>query len=231
MEKNNLLLQIEEAFNKKPHLGAAQGIRKMKKGRPNKRIIKFFSRKNNTHIPCESRLEASHALLLEFTHSVTRYRSQPFRLHTEKSHYVPDSLIETEDGLYELREIKPKARLESDKVSHKLREVSEKVTSYGVDFRTVDETQLNSQPQKHNREYLYRHTRCEFSNHVVSEAIQYLPKITDWPKRLGELRLLLDKKFDTQGLADELIRLDELTHDPRAFLSVKTPISRVGGDQ
>jgi hypothetical protein len=229
MENQNLIELIEKAFDKKPEFGVLHGVRILRKGRPNKRIIKFFSRKNNAHIPCESRLEAARALQLEFDSNVTSYRSQPLRIFTPDTHYVPDFLIKRNDGLYEFNEVKPRAKLISDVVMQRLDSIAEYVRQFGVELYTVDETTLNKEPDRHNREYLYRHVRCDFSEILVHEAKSFVSQSLQFPLSLGELRKLLDDKFSAQGLADELIRINVLAHGHRAFLEANTPIFIEGG--
>jgi hypothetical protein len=231
MENQNLIELIEKTFDKKPDLGVLQGVREFRKGRPNKRIVKFFSRKNNAHIPCESLLEAARALQLEFDPKVSSYRGQPFRIFTPETHYVPDFLIKHINGLYEINEVKPKARLDRVEVMQRLDWVYKYVAQFGVELKTVDETMLNKQPDRYNREYLYRHVRCDFSETLVQDAINYVSHCLQFPIRLGELRKILDAKFSAQGLADELIRIKVLTHDHRAFLEAKTPIFIKGGEK
>jgi hypothetical protein len=229
MEKDDFIKLVENAFSKKSELGTAHGVRKLRKGRPNKRIIQFYSQKVGLHIPCESRLEAAHALYLEFDENITDYRSQPFKIRTPHFKYTPDFVIKDLHGFYDVREIKPKNRLLSEKVSVQLDKVAEYFHKNEIDFSLWTDEELYKEPAHSNREYLYKHTRFEFAEEILYAAKRYLLEHHIISEKLGELKTLLNDEFETQGLVEALIKQRFLKYDPRAKLSHLTPLSINGG--
>lgn len=229
MEKDDFIKLVENAFSKKSELGTAHGVRKLRKGRPNKRIIQFYSQKVGLHIPCESRLEAAHALYLEFDENIADYRSQPFKVQTPLFKYTPDFVIKDHHGFYDIREIKPQSRLLSTKVADQLNEVADYFQKNEIEFNLWTDEELYKEPAHYNREYLYKHTRFGIPEETLFAAKRFLLEQHIVSKKLGEFKSLLTDEFKTQGLVEALIKDKFLKFDPRAKLSHLTPLKITGG--
>lgn len=104
-----LLKQVEIAFSYRPSKdGTLHGDRRIKQGCRGKRTALFPSRKCGGSIAVESRLELSHAVLLEQDARICDFRSQALYINLPGNKRIcPDFLVKTSEGAYEFHEVKP----------------------------------------------------------------------------------------------------------------------------
>ena len=72
-------------------------------------VTKFFSRKMNRLVMCESSLEAKFCYFLEFNDDVVSYKEQPFTINCDGTLYTPDFLVSYFNGdeiIYEIKHSK-----------------------------------------------------------------------------------------------------------------------------
>ena len=168
----NVQLKLAESFSKDAIKGTLHGNRKIWKGLPNKNVVLFPSVKNQSLMPCESKLEAEHCLAIEFERNVMSYRTQPLtiRLNAKES-YTPDVVIADESGKYTFREIKFSGSLQSNKLNDRLTKITSVFATAGFRFEVITEKLLNLFPVCQHRNYLYRSARLNFHQLQVNEAL------------------------------------------------------------
>lgn len=169
---------ITQAFNKKAHSpGVYQGARHIKWGQRGKRIVFFPSYKNALSMPCDSKLEEDHCLLLEYLPKVVRYRTQPFTLSlTDNQTYTPDVLIEKEDGSYSVVEVKVSATLEHPEIRKKLSIVKTIFEKSNISFLVITEKEIHKKSNHENRKELYRHLRTKHNKLATKAVIDDIKK-------------------------------------------------------
>ena len=169
---------IRQAFDKKAYSpGVYQGERLIKKGRPGETIPFFPSYKNALSMPCESKLEEAHCLLLEYSPEVVRYRTQPFTLRFAGNRsYTPDAIIEKHDGSYEAVEVKVSATLENEKIHEKLATVKRLFEKFNIYFYVITEKEILRKSSHENRQELYQYLRAEYSKLVTHEVLREIKK-------------------------------------------------------
>ncbi|WP_223789933.1 Tn7 transposase TnsA N-terminal domain-containing protein [Marinicella meishanensis] len=167
--------KLATIFSQDPIEGMQYGNRKIWKGLPNKNTVLFPSVKNQSLMPCESKLEAEHCLAIEFEKTTLSYRTQPLTLRlNRKQSYTPDVVMADENGEYTFREVKFSGSLESRKLNDRLTKITSIFATAGFRFEVVTEKVLNLFPDCQNRKYLYRSARLKFHQLQINEALSII---------------------------------------------------------
>lgn len=115
--------------------------------------VRFYSAKMKRIVWCESELEMSFCLSLEFDKEVESYREQPEKF--ELINYVPDFLVEYRGAKKVFYEVKPNKLLCNPHIAKRLEEAEKVITSKGYEFRIwTDKTLSNTKLA--NYKFLYR---------------------------------------------------------------------------
>lgn len=145
-----------------------------------KHTIYFYSYKNACQIWCESNLERSYALSLEFDESVLRYASQPESFEVYGRTYTPDFLVEYRSGRAQYTEVKHTHFVNDEfRRLHPLREeVIRQLT--GLPLQLVTDADIDK-VVKDNQDLL-----LPFRSTDISALI---PLLKDLPQKLSLLKL------------------------------------------
>lgn len=187
------LEQIHTAFEESPGLDQVfHGIRRIKLGKHGSRSSLFFSRKCGGFIPVESRLELRHCYQLEANRDVKRYRSQAIKIPYCGRYLVPDFLVESIDGSFEVHEVKISARLDDQAQSTKLKFTSDFLLAYGVSYVVITEKDFPHPSVEKNVAMLYdrggRLSASDLQLDHVSGLVRALPPSE---RTIGGVRMAL----------------------------------------
>lgn len=157
------ITDLERAFTRhlespgKRNDAILQGVRPIRKGKPNIRVVHFPSPKNGwKYIACEGRLEGAMALNLELHTAVSEYRGQPFLVPGSKGpSLVPDFAVRT-GGRIKVVDVKPSARLRSDRVADRMKRIEQALAPLGIEHRVITELDLEREPHRQIRLRLRR---------------------------------------------------------------------------
>jgi len=141
-----ILEQVVVAFQKRPDVAnVLHGQRRIRQGGRGRRTALFSSIKSGGAVPVESKLELAHAVALERTSHVTRFRTQALCIPLTGRHVAyPDFLVEVASGMFEVHEIKPSiAHLSSDD-AQRFAHIERILNRVGIEFRLIDATSLAS---------------------------------------------------------------------------------------
>lgn len=167
--------ELEKVFNVEPAFPRVwEGVRKLNKGKPLKRVSQFASVKNKMGMPVEGGIELSLCYHLEWLPSVTQYRTQPFTLELGlDGKYTPDFLVQHDNELFEVVECKFSGSLGKQKVQNKIAAIKLYFKSQGIQFTVMTEKDFQSQ-SFHNLKYLYGSAHYPFTKTQKSYALQRL---------------------------------------------------------
>lgn len=142
-----ILEQIDFAFNQKPNIaGTLHGQRHIYQGCLERRTSLFPSHKAGGSIALESFLELAYALQLESHSAVESYRTQALRVPIGQSQELyPDFLIRTQNGNFEVHEVKPSIQHLSKEKIQRFERLRSILASIGISFKLVD---ANTLPQR-----------------------------------------------------------------------------------
>ena len=214
-----ILVQIRTAFASLPSLGGAlHGIRRIRHGGKGRRTSLFPSRKNEASLALESRLELAHALQLERDPHVQKYRAQAIQIALPHGfHAVPDFLVQTTAGDFEVHEVKPSIEhLSTDELA-RFQTIEEVLNSVSVRFRLIDHRSLPNEVELCRLLQLYARGHVHnFTPLQVKLARQLLIKTT--PKCLLDAHTMLINAELPSMLAEHLIfhKVIELPTHPGA---------------
>jgi len=149
LSRSNIIShQLLNAFDKQADSAdILQGVRKLRKGRPQTRTILFPSPKNEgKFIACDGSLEPEMALALELNPSVKCYRGQPIELPGPNGKdIVPDFAFDLGDG-FGIIDIKPKARLKSPRVKERMQHIRKILADARIPHYILTEEELCQEP-------------------------------------------------------------------------------------
>ena len=227
---NNLYDTLQQILSNKPVKGVLQGQRKLRKGLHGKRVVFFSSTKNNSLMPCESRLEADNCLDLELDNDVIKYRTQPitFSLGHGKS-YTPDSVHTDQFGSIIVREAKINKALEKSGLIERLTRIRRILLAQNIRFYVVTEKELQQQPRLENQKLLYRYSNHHFSNERLKAQVQYFREQEIYTLTLKEFRELCVDHSLVPQFADILILNGFAKYDETKPLNQNSEISLIGG--
>ena len=163
-----------------------KGKRKHNKHR-SRHIINFYSDKNGCHIWCESFLESTYALHLEFDESVACYASQPEFFSVHGRRYTPDFEVLYKSGYSEYVEVKNSLFMDDEFFEiHKLR----KRFIYDLtkrELRVVSELDFND-IETENYKILKRYRTVNVSElvpktHILPKKLP-LSKLEKWVEKI-----------------------------------------------
>lgn len=149
--------RIIAAFNRPAdEASILQGVRKLRQGKPNVRIVLVPSPKNdNNIIACEGRLEEAMAKSLELDLSVASYRGQAFFMPGSKGREVVcDFTIRHTDGTYRVVDVKPNGQMRKPSVVERMRHVKTLLSESEIPHRVITNVELTQQPARQIREQL-----------------------------------------------------------------------------
>lgn len=177
VSSTDILVQIAAAFQMRPDVAnLLQGRRRIYQGGRGRRTALFASTKNGGAISVESRLELAHAVALEGSSSVIRYRTQAVCITLTERHVAyPDFLVEVTGGRFEIHEIKPSiAHLSADE-TQRFDRIERILRSYGIAFRLIDSNNLASGRALEERllSYTRGHTE-QYTSAQISLALKVL---------------------------------------------------------
>ncbi len=227
---NDLYDALQNILSNKPAKGVLQGQRKLRKGLHGKRVVFFSSTKNNSLMPCESRLEADNCLDLELNGNVIKYRTQPitFSLGHGKS-YTPDSVHIDRMGSIIVREAKIKKVLEKPRLIERLTRIRRILLAQNIHFQIVTEKELQQQPRLENQKLLYRYSNHHFSSERLEAQAKFFREQKIFTLTLKEFRnLCIDHSLVPQ-FADILILNGFAKYDESKPLNQNSEISLIGG--
>lgn len=140
----HILGQIAVAFNKPPDAANIfHGQRRIRQGGKGRRTALFSSTKCGGAVPVESKLELAHAVALERSSSVIRFRTQALRIPlSERCFAYPDFLVEVDANRFEVHEIKPRISHISNDDARRFERIEHTLRCVGIAFRLVDATSL-----------------------------------------------------------------------------------------
>ena len=151
-----LLSRAAKAFKPKPDAyGIHQGVRRMRHGKVNVRVVLMPSIKNGALVACEGRLEAALAESLDLDPSVVAFRGQPFFMPgPNQRELVCDFVVKDRQARYTVIDVKPSGQLEMPKNKERTRFVRELLTEQRVPYRVISEIELEQQPARQIRTQL-----------------------------------------------------------------------------
>jgi hypothetical protein len=187
--KDLILEQIQNALSKRKGLdGTIHGLRIIKQGKHGSRSSLFYSAKNGSLIPVESRLERSLCYRLEVDENVDRYLTKSIAVPYRGNYLYPDFLIVKNDGEILVREVKHSRFLGSRRNSEKIRYLSLTFERIGIPFAVVTDGDLNVTQQHKNEIELYdRGGRSR----KLTERLDLLPQIFSASLTVSEARATL----------------------------------------
>lgn len=175
--QTNILKQIRIAFESKVNIAATlHGQRKIYQGAFGRRTSLFPSQKCCGAIPLESRLELAHAICLEQDQNIINYRSQALKILLANEQYCfPDFLVQTQNGNYEVHEVKPSiASLSIDNLN-RFSILSDLLHSIDITFKLIDHTDLPSESEISQLLYWYqRGHQYQWSPFEIQYALDHL---------------------------------------------------------
>lgn len=190
---DSILKQIHSAFDESPELDQVfHGVRRIKLGKHGSRSSLFFSKKCGGFIPVESRLELRHCYQLEANKKVKRYRSQAVKVPYCGRQLVPDFLVESTDGTFEIHEIKVSARLEDQAQRLKLQFISDFLLTYGVPYLVITEKDFPKPCVEKNVAMLYdRGGRLSASDLQLAHVSGLVRSLPLSQRTIGGVRMAL----------------------------------------
>ncbi|THK41194.1 hypothetical protein E8Q33_08720 [Methylophaga sp. SB9B] len=165
--------QIKELLsNQRAKLGVIQGVRPFKKGATGKCISFFWSIKNGKHLmPCESRLEAAHALMMEFENDIKSYFLQPLTIKfKDGGRYTPDAMVIHTDGRITFREVKPAAHLDSENVMDLMDRAYTFFNHEGFQHEIRTDENISLEHTHLDREFVYANLKLPVTAWEMNEA-------------------------------------------------------------
>lgn len=188
-----ILKQIQTAFDAGPGVDHVfHGVRRIKLGKHGSRSSLFFSRKCGGFIPVESRLELRHCYQLEANKNVRRYRSQAVKVPYSGRELVPDFLVESVDGTFEVHEVKVSARLEDPAQTKKLQFASEFLRAHGVSYLVITEKDFPHPCIEKNVAMLYdRGGRLSASDLHLAHVSGLVRSLSPSERTFGQVRAAL----------------------------------------
>lgn len=181
LNSSELITLIKQAFEVRPAKNyALTGDRKIYRGTRGRRIHSFTGKKAGGMLHLQGALEFYHAIYLEKSHYVLRYRAQSPRITLPTGgHAFPDFVVETVHGTYEIHEIKPDLKNLSSKDKIKFFELEKLLSLHGVVFKTFDENALFTKKEAEKLNRLYQNGNLKawseyelnLSQKIISENI------------------------------------------------------------
>ncbi|HEY0063128.1 MAG TPA: hypothetical protein VGC21_13480 [Telluria sp.] len=200
---SQILEQITAAFEKRPDVAnVLHGQRRIRQGGKGRRTALFASKKSGGAVPVESKLELAHAVALERSPTVLRFRTQAIQIAlTERTFACPDFLVEVAGGTFEIHEVKPSIVNLTGDERHRFERIEHTLRPLGIGFRLIDARtlasgyDLNELLLCYTRGHAIRYSPAEISlaSDILtskkpvsfSEAYQLL-KSNDLPAGLGD---------------------------------------------
>lgn len=212
---NTIAADLERALSRcaysSGHPRAPEPARKILHRGPWKHVRLFASRKAESHIHCESRLEYDCCFHLEADPQVRAFVSQPATipvvLDGENHQYTPDFVVEMADGGLTVIEVKPHSKAQKLSFDH----IAATFRQQGIRFVVRTDLDIHRQPRFANVQALcvYRidelPVRLMF---VIRDALQSLR-----PRTVGDLA--------------EAVGLSQM----QAFLAIRDGVLKVDLDQ
>lgn len=175
-----LIRQIACAFAENSTIAKTMhGLRRIKQGGTGRRTALFPSRKAGGTIPVESQLELAAAVCLERSPYVRNYRVQAIKIDLAGGLYaIPDFLVQTNDGEFEVHEIKPCIANLSESSSARMALQRDTLSELGIQLRILDAstlpTGLNLRLllQQYTRGHLqfYSKTQIDLASKILRES-------------------------------------------------------------
>lgn len=199
--------------------------RRVMNGKPGSQTNLFCSLKNRRQVACESALEASFCLTLEYEPSVASYIPQPEQCWVERPgrgfRYTPDFEVFALSGDSYLAEIKPDYILESKPYQEKLIYIRQHYAAYGRDFRLIVESDIRTTPYIENLEILHSLVKAAKPDNV-SKLIPTLLKFGG-SASIGSLNCACDTDMLPAVAAAHYARSVKVDH--RVLLSIDSMVS------
>lgn len=180
-----ILDQIVAAFQKPPDVAnVLHGQRRIHQGGKGRRTALFPSNKSGGAIPVESKLELAHAVALERSSRVVRYRAQAICIALSGSHVAyPDFLVEVTGGNFEIHEVKPSIpHLKAEDVQ-RFDQVERLLRPLGIGFQLIDAKELAS--GRVLEELLLSYTRGHAKRYTPAQVSLALKVLTNTDKSLA----------------------------------------------
>lgn len=213
----HILEQIAAAFQKRPDVAnVLHGQRRIRQGGRGRRTAQFSSTKSGGAVPVESKLELAHAVALERSSRVIRFRTQAICIALTERHVAyPDFLVEVADGKFEIHEIKPSILHLSAEDTQRFERIERVLRSCGVGFRLIDAASLaNGQDLE---EMLLSYTRGHAERYAPAQISLALEALTNKPLVwFSDAYQLLKDRDLSPCLADYLDFHGLWTSPPRA---------------
>lgn len=179
--KPDILDQIFVAFQKRPDVAnVLHGQRRIIQGGKGRRTALFSSNKSGGAVPVESKLELAHAVALERSSRVLRFRTQAVCIAlTERNIAYPDFLVEVEEGQFEIHEIKPSIPHLSVKDTQRFERIERVLRPFGIEFRVIDAASLVS--GRELEEILLNYTRGHAERYTPAQVALALEVLKNKP--------------------------------------------------
>lgn len=217
--------QIKRVINtRNGELGVRQGSRPMTKGASGKVIVHFWSFKNDgLLLPCESRLEAAHALFMEFDNCIEEYFLQPFQVVVQGTKYTPDAMLIDTDGNVSFRQVKHSRHLEDEAFIEKMGMFEEFFRSQGHSHQIITEKEFQDVVQHQNREYIYKNVINDWNDRALKKA-KALVKRCSTLKLSEAYQLMEDNDLPRYYIAILIIKGD-LKYQENLILTAHSEVS------
>lgn len=224
----NVHEKLRKIFNTTNKKGVLQGSRYIRKGLSGKRVIFFPSAKNQSLMPCESRLEKDNCLFMELDKEVVNYRTQPFSIRlNNKQSYTPDSVhIDINENIT-VREVKFSGSLESCSLIEKLAKIKRLFSSEDINFEILTEKELQKNPDCYNRKLIYRSSHQSYHSFQIKEALELVPE-NDGNYKLNIFRKDCSKIGLCPLIAEWLMSKGMIQYDDSKLLSEDSRIWKLG---
>lgn len=157
--------------------GILQGVRTIRKGKPNAKVRLYPSPKNDGYfMPCEGRPESHMARDLEIDPDCVAYRSQPFRIPSSSPQpLVPDFVAWHPDLTFTVIDVKPAGKLLDPRVHERLQRKRSALRQAGIYHVVVTAEELRAAPASRIRKALSKGARIQLDRdqrHALLEPLR-----------------------------------------------------------
>ncbi|PTT95763.1 hypothetical protein DBR45_47425 [Pseudomonas sp. HMWF031] len=173
-----------------------------KHGRHGSQVTIFPSRKNNTSVYCESRLEAAFCLELERNSKVLRYDAHPFTINFigTKYRYTPDFLVRLANGEEQLIEIKNDYSYQDKAITGRITRYIELLAEQDCILEYLPAAKFYGRIRTPNLNYLYHGAYC--SQGTAGASIRTV--LTQCAPDRRPMSCLTDNGFQFEDIAHAL---------------------------
>jgi len=176
--------------------GILQGVRTIRKGKPNAKVRLYPSPKNDGYfIPCEGRPESHMARGLEIDPDCVAFRSQPFSIPSSSPQpLVPDFIAWHPNGTFTVIDVKPAGKLLDPRVHERLQRKRSALRQADIYHVVVTAEELRAEPASRIRKALSKGARIQLDRNQRHELLEPLHKrpMTVAEMKAHAMRLGLD---------------------------------------